>query len=105
MPRRTLLLSLVALVGGTLQAWDSNVFDAPASIILLVVLAVVLPPAALLTQRGAVRVGALVAAALLLLAARMMSPLTHNTLHMATFIATMCTFADWRLANPVRKGA
>jgi preprotein translocase subunit SecG len=105
MHRRGLLLAVVALVGGTMQAWDSNVFAAPASIIVLVMIAVVLPAAALLTRSGVVRIGALVGAALLLVAARVSSPLTHNTLHMATLIAALCIFADWRLANPLRKDA
>jgi hypothetical protein len=68
-------LTLLMLVIGSLQAWDSHVQDANALTVLLVILAIALPAAAMLVPLRAAYFGASgILALILLVVARIISP-------------------------------
>jgi hypothetical protein len=76
-----------SLVVGLLQAWDSNAFQADGVARLLVVTGVVLPSVAIAAAAGRrAALVALIGGALLLTAARTLSPVPMNALHIALLV-------------------
>jgi hypothetical protein len=94
--RRWICAGLIFVLGA-LQAWDSGVLRAELPVVLLVCAALVIPAAAVFREAWQIRVASLVISAALLLGARMLSPLSHNELHLATFIAAMLHFFEARI--------
>ena len=75
---------------GAFQAWDSGVVGAGALPLTLTVLGVAAPTVTIaMTLHHGWRIAALVAGAILLVGARLVSPVTLNTLHFALFPAAL----------------
>jgi hypothetical protein len=80
------LVAVGSLLIGLLQAWDSGALQAGPAAQFLIVVGVLLPVAAIAATVGqGVRIAALVCAALMLVWARVISPVSLNTLHLALF--------------------
>jgi hypothetical protein len=83
----------ICVVLGGLQAWDSGVLRADATIQALVATALLLPVAALLmTERYELRAGAVAAAFVLLTIGRVVSSVPLPTLHIVAFIPAVLIF-------------
>ena len=83
----------ICVVLGGLQAWDSGVLRADATIQALVATALLLPVAALLmTERYELRAGAVAAAFVLLTIGRVVSSVPLPTLHIVAFIPAVVIF-------------
>jgi hypothetical protein len=96
MSRRTAAV-VILVVMGTLQLWDSDVFDAGAAVIAIAVFALLLPIGALLfTERMDLRIGSVVACAALLMSAKVVTPLPLPALGVAAVIAAA---ANWLAAS------
>lgn len=79
-----------SLLMGFLQAWDSGALQAGPLAQTLIVIGVLTPALAIAASENfGVRIGALVAAAILLVWARMVAPVSLNTLHIALFVPAM----------------
>ena len=83
----------IGLAIGALQAWDSGVLGATASIQALVGVALLLPAAAFLaTESYGIRALAVAAAFALLTVARLTSSIPLPTLHIVAFIPAVLIF-------------
>jgi hypothetical protein len=101
MQNRTLWAGLSVLVGG-LQAWDSGALQAGGPAQALIVLGLAGPALALaLTDKWFVWISALVAGAVLLTWARLVSPVSLNTLHIGLIVPAMYIFFVCRLERKV----
>jgi hypothetical protein len=79
-----------SLIMGFLQSWDSGGLQAPPFAQGLIAAGILAPAAAIaLSQNFFVRLSALVGAALLLLWARMITPVSLNTLHLGLMVPAM----------------
>ena len=90
MMRNRMVWAVGSLVVGLLQEWDSNAFEAGGFPSVLAVVGIVLPAAAIAASanRGAAVIG-LIAGAVLLTAARVISPVSMNALHIALFVPAL----------------
>ena len=87
------LVAVICLVMGSLQAWDSGVLGAGRTVQALTALAIALPAVAVVVTRSyGVHVLAVAAAFVLLTIARVLSPVSLNTLHFIAFIPAMIIF-------------
>jgi hypothetical protein len=92
--------ALVTVAMGSLQAWDSGVRPGGTAVFWLVAAAIAAPALAFLLVRDfRVVTGAVVAAFVLLTAARLLSPVSLNTLHLAAYVPAMLLFFTWRKAS------
>jgi hypothetical protein len=82
---------VVASLGiGILQSWDSGAFSSGALVIALTMVGILLPTISIAMDIDhGFRIGALIAGCILLVAARMLAPVSLNTLHLALFPATV----------------
>ncbi|MDQ3698601.1 MAG: hypothetical protein M3373_11355 [Gemmatimonadota bacterium] len=102
MTARQLGLVTVVIVLGALQAWDSDILQAPPGPIALGVVGTLAPALGLLSPDGRLRIASLVVSVLALTAARIISPVTHNGLTLVTFFGAMIVFFDSiRMKRPV----
>lgn len=78
-------LWVVASVGiGMLQSWDSGAFSSGALVIAVTTLGVLLPTVSIAMEIDhGWRIGALVVGVILLVVARLLAPVSLNTLHLA----------------------
>jgi hypothetical protein len=89
MQNRTFWVVASAAIGG-LQAWDSGVAAAGTVPLALTALGIGAPTLAIaMSLHHGWRIAALVAGAILLVGARLLSPVTLNTLHFSLFPAAM----------------
>ena len=96
------LIAVGSLLVGVLQAWDSGALQAGSAAQVLIVVGILMPVIAIATPVGqGVRIGALVCAALILVWARMIAPVSLNTLHLALFPAALYILFVAGLSNAV----
>ena len=98
------LVAVGSLLIGLLQAWDSGALQAGSAAQLLIVVGILLPVAAIAATVGqGVKIASLVCAALLLVAARMISPVALNTLHLALFAPALYILVVTGVQNAVTR--
>lgn len=101
MYRYRFVLAATTAVLGCLQAWDSGVLLAGALVQALVALAIAAPAAAIAaTRRRGTQMAAVAAAFALLTVARVLSPVSLNTLHLAAFFPAVVILFVARLQRP-----
>jgi hypothetical protein len=94
------LVAVGSLLVGLLQAWDSGALQAGLTAQVLIVIGIVMPAAAIVAPMGqGVRIGSVIVAALLLVAARMVSPVSLNALHLALFAPALYILVVTGLQN------
>lgn len=82
------IVAILILGLGAIQAWDSNVLNAPSWIIAIVALAIAVPAVALLlTDEPGMLLAAIIAMSLLLLAAKLLSPVPLPALLLVVVLA------------------
>ena len=87
MVHNRLLWSVLSIVAGALQAWDSGILQAGPTAGLLVAMGVLGPGIALaLTTSWTAWIGSLVAGVVLLAAGRMASPVSLNAVHIGLMV-------------------
>ena len=98
------LVAVGSLLIGLLQAWDSGALQAGPAAQSLIVVGILLPVAAIAATVGqGVRIASLVCAALLLVWARMISPVSLNTLHLALFAPALYILVVTGVQNAVTR--
>jgi hypothetical protein len=96
MKYRQLLIAGAMLGLGSAQAWDSEVLSATPLVAIIVALGVLAPALSLFSGQGWVRVAALLLSAAAMTFARLVSPVSHNGLHLVTFIAVLLMMLEHR---------
>jgi hypothetical protein len=97
-----LVWALLSVLVGGLQAWDSGVFQAGSTVQALAIAGVLLPALALwFAERWDIWLFALIAGAVLLTAARLVSPVSLNTLHIGLMVPAMYVFFVCRLERRI----
>ena len=104
--RNRMVWAMGSLVAGLLQAWDSNAFVAGGLATVLAVAGIALPAAAIAASagRGAALAG-VITGAVLLIAARVISPVSMNAVHIALFVPAIYVFFVSRLESLSRRSA
>ena len=98
------LVAVGSLLVGLLQAWDSGALQAGLAAQGLIVLGILMPVAAIVAPVAqGVRMASLVCAALILVWARMIAPISLNTLHLALFAPALYIFVVGGLQNAATK--
>ena len=82
----------LSLLVGLLQAWDSGAFGTGVPVVALTLAGIGIPAAAIAVTNQNVRFASLAAGFLLLTIARMISPVSLNTLHLALFVPAIYMF-------------
>ena len=98
MVHNRLLWSVLSIVVGALQAWDSGILQAGSTAGVLVAIGIVIPGIALaVTPSWTAWIGALVAGAVLLVAGRMASPVSLNAVHIGLMVPAIYVLFVHRL--------
>jgi hypothetical protein len=99
-----MLWASLSLIVGLLQAWDAGALGSTASVRAMTLTGVILPALAiLLTRVQAARIVALLAGVALLTWARIVSPVSLNTLHIALLPAALYVLVAGKWVEMARK--
>jgi hypothetical protein len=98
MVHNRMLWSVLSIVAGALQAWDSGILQAGPTAGMLVAMGVLVPGIALAsTTSWTAWIGSLVAGAVLLAAGRMTSPVSLNAVHIGLMVPAIYVLFVYRL--------
>jgi hypothetical protein len=97
------LWATVAVLIGTLQAWDSGLFAVSLDLLVLALCAIAASAAVIALPIGqGWRLATLIAAAIGLTVVRLAAPVPLNTLHLALFVPAIYILFVHRWMQPVR---